>query len=89
MPKHDESIALDQFDTETALVVALQTMKNLNWPVQYAGPQMLIGSTPKSWKNRGEQIAVSSDGTELIVRSEMVNGESFDLGGRNKKNTAT
>ncbi len=88
MPKYEQSIPLQNTDTETALALSYEAMKNLGWTVQFAGVTKISGSTPKTWKSNAQQILVGAENGELTVSSEMVNGESFDLGGKNKKNFA-
>jgi len=88
MPKHELPIALNNMDKEKALAIGYQAMKSLGWLVQFAGEDKLLGSTPKSWKTLGIKIMLTVESDTLTVTSEMVNGESFDMGGKNKKNTA-
>jgi len=88
MPKHEQTIALNNMDTDTALAVGYQAMKNLNWPVQFAGENKLLGSTPRNWKTYGQQILLAVEDNLLTVTSEMVHGEAFDVLGKNKKGTA-
>ncbi|MES2431176.1 MAG: rhomboid family intramembrane serine protease [Bacteroidota bacterium] len=87
MLKEYKTISLTNLDTATTLAIAYEAMKTLGWPVRYAGPEMIIGSTPVNWKTKGQSIVVSSDGTEITVSSEMVNGEMVDITGKNKQNT--
>lgn len=86
MPQHKQEIPLTDNNTEAALITAMQAMKNLNWPVLFAGTNALVGNTPKSWNNAGQQIAITAENNTLTVASEMVNNEAFDFTGRNKKN---
>ena len=88
MPKHEQTIALNNTDKETAFAIAYQAMKNSGWMVQFAGPDKLLGSTPKNWKNNPLQILITIAEGNLTVCSEMVSGESFDMMGKNKKTTA-
>ncbi len=88
MPKHEQTIALNNTNKETAFAIAYQAMKNLGWMVQFAGPDKLLGSTPKSWKNNPLQILITIAEDNLTVSSEMISGESFDMMGKNKKSTA-
>jgi rhomboid protease GluP len=88
MPKNEQTIAINNIDKETVLAIAYQAMKNLNWIIQFAGEDKILGSTAGGWKTKGQQLLVSMENNELTVCSEMVNGESFDIFGKNKKNTA-
>lgn len=86
MPQHEQSIALNGMETDKALALALKTMQQLKWEVTLASETVLAGHTPRNWKTYGQQIVITAENDSLIVKSEMVNGESFDLGGRNAKN---
>lgn len=88
MPKFEQVIDIANTDKETALAIAYQAMKNLEWPILFAGEDKLLGSTPKNWKNAGQQILLGIENGQLNVSSEMINGESFDMLGKNKKNVA-
>ncbi|MGG9963961.1 rhomboid family intramembrane serine protease [Ferruginibacter sp. SUN106] len=88
MPKYEQTIALINTEKETAFAIAYQAMINLNWLPQYAGPDKLLGTTPKNWKTNPLQVIVTILDDSLTVSSEMVSGESFDMGGKNKKTTA-
>ncbi|MEY2918268.1 MAG: hypothetical protein RIS73_1982 [Bacteroidota bacterium] len=88
MPKNEQTIAINNIDKETILAIAYQAMKNLNWTIQFAGEDKILGSTAGGWKTKGQQLLVSMENNEFTVCSEMVNGESFDIFGKNKKNTA-
>lgn len=87
MPKHEQTTALT-ISNETAFAIAYQAMKNLGWAVQFAGPEKLLGNTPKNWKNNPQQIIITILNDSLTVSSEMISGEAFDLMGKNKKATA-
>ncbi len=86
MPKYEQSIVLTNVDKETVLAIGFQAMKNLNWTIQFAGEDKILGNTPKNWKTYGQQILISAENDLLTICSEMVKGESFDIGGKNKKN---
>ncbi len=88
MPKHEETIKLSISDKDTTLAIGYQAIKNLGWTVLFAGEEKLVGSTPKKWSSLGQQILIETNGSSLTVSSEMVNNESFDVGGKNKKNVA-
>lgn len=88
MPQQQQSITVTGLDTATILAISYSAFKQLNWEVLFAGDEKLLGATPKSWKTNSQQIiATGADGL-LTVSSEMIQNESFDLGGRNKKNIA-
>jgi rhomboid protease GluP len=88
MPKHEQTITLNNIDRETAMAISYQAMKDLNWIPQYAGEEKLLGNTVKDWKNFPLQIMATVVNDNLTVTSEMTHGESFDMRGKNKKATA-
>ncbi|HSN62319.1 MAG TPA: rhomboid family intramembrane serine protease, partial [Ferruginibacter sp.] len=88
MPKHEQVIAITGMDNDSALANSYQAMQQLNWEILYAGPGMVGGSTPRSWKTKGEQIICRVDGQQLTVSSEMIDGQLADITGKNKKNCA-
>ncbi|MGG9971770.1 rhomboid family intramembrane serine protease [Ferruginibacter sp. SUN002] len=88
MPKQEQTITVSDTDKETILAISYQAIKNLGWTVHYAGEEKLSAGTIKKWNNYPQLILIESNGTTLTVSSEMVHGESFDIGGKNKKNIA-
>ena len=87
MPKQEQSISLGHIDKETALALCYQALWQLNWNILFAGDNALVGSTPKNWKTKGQQIICTVEGEQLTITSEMVNGEMADITGKNKNNT--
>jgi rhomboid protease GluP len=88
MPQQQQSITVAGLDTATILAISYSAFKQLNWEVLFAGDEKLLGATPKSWKTNSQQIIATGAEGLLTVSSEMIQNESFDLGGRNKKNIA-
>lgn len=86
MPKQQLTITVQNNNPEHVLAVAFQTFKTLGWPVHFATQDRLLGNTSANGGSKGQQVIVAVEGSSLLVESEMVNGESFDLTGRNKKN---
>jgi rhomboid protease GluP len=89
MPKHEEIIIIDGVDNEKALAISYEVFKKLGWSIDFAGNDKILGNTPKSWKTKGQQIIVGNNENGFFVLSEMVNGESLDITGVNKKNVAS
>ena len=85
MPKQEDKITIFNKDNSTVLATAFQTFISLGWDVTYAAINGLAGFT-KGYKK--EQIVATFLDNELIVSSEMVQGESFDVFGKNKKNVS-
>ena len=57
--------------------------------MQFAGVDVLIGTSPKSWKTKSQQIVVKAGDGQLTVSSEMVSGELVDIAGKNSKNISS
>ena len=88
MPQQQQSVTVTGLDTATILAISYSAFKQLNWEVLFAGDEKLLGATPKSWKANSQQIIATGADSLLTISSEMIQNESFDLGGRNKKNIA-
>ncbi|MES2776659.1 MAG: rhomboid family intramembrane serine protease [Bacteroidota bacterium] len=86
MPKQEQTIPIDHPDKETALALGYEVMKNAGWTIQFAGIDKIQAHTPRNWKTYGQQIVFGLEGDQLMISSELVNGEAFDMGGKNKKN---
>ncbi|MEO7312822.1 MAG: rhomboid family intramembrane serine protease [Chitinophagaceae bacterium] len=89
MPKKEHTIALNEMESEAALALGYEAMKNLRWTIQFAGPDKILGKSRKKWNTYGEQIIIVVSNGQLTISSEMVNGESYDILGNNKKNIAS
>ena len=86
MARYEQTISLNGMNTETSLALAFEAMKQLQWEVLLAGPNTLIGHTPKSWKSKGQQINCSVDHYSLTAISETPS-ELPNLGNVHKNNT--
>ena len=86
MPKKEETISIYNLDTDAVLAIAYQTFKNLNWQLQFAGGDKLLGSTVKKFSAYPQQILIGVAGNQLTISSEMTQNELFDALGKNKKN---
>ncbi len=89
MPQNEQFIILENKNAATVLATAFETFKTLGWSVLFAGDNKLLGTTPKNWKTKGQQILITALDNELKVQSEMVNGEALDIAGVNKKNVTS
>ena len=85
MPQFQDSIQLPGTESGKILAIAYETFKTLGWSMLFAGEDQIVGNTPKNWKTKGQQFLPNMSAGELTVQSKMVNGESFDPAGRNKK----
>ncbi len=89
MPKHQELISVTGLDSTNLLAMAYESFTKLGWTTDFAGNGKLLGSTPKSWKTKGQQILVGDEDGGFLVQSEMINGEALDVTGINKKNVTS
>lgn len=88
MPRQQQSFTITSPNKETTLAICYNSFRQLNWDILFAGEDKLLAGTPPVWKSKGQQVMVEATGEQLIISSEMVNDEVFDLGGKNKKNIA-
>lgn len=85
MPEKTQTIAVNGWDANSLLARAYETFDNLNWTIKYAGENTLISYTPGKWDYTGEEITVKTSNDELSITSKMVQGQSFDIQGKNKR----
>jgi len=88
MPKQEQSIAINNLETDTALALAYEAMKKLNWTIQFAGDEKISANTAKGWNTQGQHIVFGKVDDQFMITSEMTHGQMFDFVGRNKKNIA-
>jgi len=86
MPSKKQDFTFPQLNKEEILLFSFGASKELGWKPLYAGPDALVMYTPRSWKKKADEIFIRADAGKMIITSNMVNGESFDLFGRNKRN---
>jgi rhomboid protease GluP len=89
MPKQQQTVPVNGADKESILSICFGSFKKLDWDLQFAGEDVLIGTSPKSWKTKSQQIVVKAGDGQLTVSSEMVSGELVDIAGRNHKNISS
>ena len=89
MPKKEQTISVSGSNRETILAACYYTFDKLGWTVKFAGEDILSGTTPKNWNTNSQEITTKTSDHELTVSSEMVQGESFDMLGKNQKNINT
>ncbi|MCP9751771.1 rhomboid family intramembrane serine protease [Ferruginibacter sp. HRS2-29] len=87
MPKTEQSFAANA-DKETMLAVAYEAFTQLKWIPTHAGNQRLLGEEQGKGFQKPRLITVAYDNGKVIVSSETVDDQVFDVGGRNKKNIA-
>lgn len=88
MPKFQETISFPSSNEEKIFAAAYSAFEALGWDVSFAGDAGILGATPARLSGKKEEITFTYNNGEAVVKSEMRHGQSFDLTGRNKKNTA-
>src|SRR6187549_756779 len=86
MPKYETVVPLSNVENETVLALACLAAQQLNWNIYFVVDNRLVGSTPKTWKTKGQQIVLSVSDNSFTITSSMENGELTDIAGKNKKN---
>src|SRR5262245_61235783 len=85
MPSQKQQFSFPGYSTEQLLQIAYGTFLELGWNPKYAGPNAIVGYTPRSWNKYDDEIVVGAGDEILIVTSSLIHNESFDLRGKNKK----
>src|SRR5215471_18539099 len=85
MPQKSQTIAVPGYDTAKIQAIAYGALEQLNWTIKYAGNNIILGYTPKSWNKYANEITIRTEDNQLSVNSKMIHGESFDLMGRTRK----
>ena len=88
MPEKKETVAVEGLGASQIIAMALGTFEKLNWNTKYAGDNILVAYTPKSWNKWDLEITAESTDGELTITSKQVHNEAFDMAGRNKKRIA-
>ena len=84
-PKHTEEVQLPEFTPEQFLVLAVETVKDLNWQINYLSKSGLIAYTNKGMFsfNAEVKIVLKDDGM-IGITSASTGNEMIDFG-KNKK----
>lgn len=85
MPSQKQEFSFPGLATEQLLLFAYGTFLELGWTLKYAGPNAIIGYTPRSWNKYDDEILVEATDETMSVTSSLVHNESFDMMGKNKK----
>lgn len=85
MPSQKQQFSFPGQTTEQLLLVAYGAFLELGWTPRYAGPNAIIGYTPRSWNKYDDEIIVEATDEIISVKSSLVHNESFDMMGKNKK----
>ena len=85
MPSQKQEFSFPGKTTDQLLEIAYGTFSELGWTPKYAGPNVIVGYTPRSSFKHEDEIIVEAEEETMWVTSSLVHNESFDLMGRNKK----
>src|SRR5436190_6565943 len=85
MPSQKQEFSFPGQTTEQLLLLAYGTFLELGWTPKYAGPNAIVGYTPRSWNKYDDEIIVEATEEIISVKSSLVHNESFDMMGKNKK----
>ncbi len=88
MPQKEQTIIIEGYDAESMLALAYGAFERIGWNTQYAGPVALVAHTPKSWNKNADEVIIIIDRSEMKITSKLVNGEVYDIFGKNKKHIA-
>lgn len=86
MPRYEQYITPASGDVKTVIATCYAAFSNLGWDIKYAAENRLFAYTPKTVFSNSMEVAVVYENSNLLVSSEMISGESFDLAKKNKKN---
>src|SRR6187401_28908 len=85
MPSQKQEFSFPGLTTEQLLLFSYGAFLELGWTPKYAGPNAIIGYTPRSWNKYDDEIMVEATDETMSVKSSLVHNESFDMMGKNKK----
>jgi len=85
MPEQKQSFSFQGYDSNAILNITYGALLELGWTPKYAGENILIAYTPRSWKKYDDEITIETADNSLTITSKLVHGEAFDMLGKNKK----
>jgi len=85
MPSKKQEFSYPGKTTDHLLQLAYGAFLELGWAPKYAGPEALIGYTPRSWNKYDDEVLIEAKDGGIVVTSSLVHNESFDMMGKNKK----
>ena len=85
MPSQKQQFSFPGQTTDQLLLFAYGTFLELGWTPKYAGPNAIVGYTPRGWNKNDDEILVEAADGIMSVTSSLVHNESFDMMGKNKK----
>lgn len=86
MPEKKVTLQAPGYDSNTIKAIAFSAFKQLNWPVQLTINNIIVVHTETSYTRSSQQVTLEARDGMYNLKSEMIKGEAFDFGGRNKKN---
>jgi rhomboid protease GluP len=84
-PKHVEELKTDSLTKKGALVIAVETAKNLDWEIGFLSKSGFIAYTKFSMSSWSEEVQVKIEEGKIIFKSECSGSQMVDWG-KNKKN---
>jgi rhomboid protease GluP len=88
MPEKSQTTTVAGYDAARLQAIAYGALQQLGWTIKYAGDNVLLAYTPRSWNKYDIEITAKTEDNQLTVTSKMIHGEAFDMMGRNKKHVA-
>jgi len=88
MPEKKQTLTVSGYNAADLLALSYGAFLKLNWNTKYAGENILVAYTPRSWKRYDDEITIEAITDELTVTSKMIHNESYDMLGKNKKHIA-
>src|SRR4030095_16966119 len=85
MPSQKQGFSFPGQTADQLLLFAYGAFLELGWTPKYAGPNAIVGYTPRSWNKYDDEILVEAVDEAMSVTSSLVHNESFDMMGKNKK----
>ena len=85
MPSQKQEFSYPGLTSEQLLLFSYGAFLELGWMPKYAGPNAVIGYTPRSWNKFDDEILVEATDEIMSVKSSLVHNEFFDMMGKNKK----
>lgn len=84
-PKHIEHIAINGLTQEQFIVIALESVKKLNWNVSYTSRTGIIAYTKFSMSSYSEEVKITVSDSTATLKSECTGSQLIDWG-KNKRN---
>ena len=85
MPSQKQEFSFPGQTADQLLLFAYGTFLDLGWTPKYAGPNRIVGYTPRRANKYDDAILVEAVDGIMSVTSPLVHSESFDMMGKNKK----